>query len=314
MERWLKGSTAEAAVGETLEPLRWERYIVMHDMPQRGEGNIDHVVSGPNGVYLVETKFARYLPVHLKKAKRQAARLHDELGVWVTPVVSPRDPRHEVVPPRGRLGRQSRRAGGLDPRTAERAGRLRPSRAFRRIAAQRSGRAWRVSDPSGRAGRCGCARRACNGGGIGAGGLAHHDLELAERRGRAALHPLAPPLPARSRLRRRGAGGDRRAPLRRARPASREPPRRRSRADGRDEPPPPGSRLGAARGGGRLGPHQGVQKLELHVFPHNVGAIRLYERFGFEREGYRKRHYHRPDGFVDAILMAYEVSPRRKSA
>ena len=87
MERWLKGSTAEAAVGETLEALRWERYIVMHDMPQRGEGNIDHVVSGPNGVYLVETKFARYLPVHLKKAKRQAARLHDELGVWVTPVV-----------------------------------------------------------------------------------------------------------------------------------------------------------------------------------------------------------------------------------
>jgi Nuclease-related domain len=87
MERWLKGSTAEVAVGETLEALRWERYIVMHDIPQRGEGNIDHVVSGPNGVYLVETKFARYLPVHLRKAKRQAARLHDELGVWVTPVV-----------------------------------------------------------------------------------------------------------------------------------------------------------------------------------------------------------------------------------
>jgi len=51
----------------------------------------------------------------------------------------------------------------------------------------------------------------------------------------------------------------------------------------------------------------GVDKLELHVFPHNKGAIRLYERFGFEREGYRKRHYRRPNGFVDAILMAYEV-------
>ena len=44
MERWLKGSAAEAAVGETLETLRWERYIVMHDVPQRGEGNIDHLV------------------------------------------------------------------------------------------------------------------------------------------------------------------------------------------------------------------------------------------------------------------------------
>jgi RimJ/RimL family protein N-acetyltransferase len=52
---------------------------------------------------------------------------------------------------------------------------------------------------------------------------------------------------------------------------------------------------------------RGVQKLELHVFPHNEAAIALYEQFGFEREGYRKRHYRRSDGYVDAILMAYEV-------
>ena len=53
---------------------------------------------------------------------------------------------------------------------------------------------------------------------------------------------------------------------------------------------------------------QDVQKLELHVFPHNEGAIALYEQFGFVREGYRKRHYRRGDEFVDAILMAYEVT------
>jgi RimJ/RimL family protein N-acetyltransferase len=52
---------------------------------------------------------------------------------------------------------------------------------------------------------------------------------------------------------------------------------------------------------------RGVSKLELHVFPHNDAAIALYEQFGFEREGYRKRHYRRTDGYVDAILMAYEV-------
>jgi putative acetyltransferase len=50
-----------------------------------------------------------------------------------------------------------------------------------------------------------------------------------------------------------------------------------------------------------------VRKLELHVFPWNEAAIALYEDFGFVREGYRKNHYSRSDGFVDAILMAYEV-------
>jgi L-phenylalanine/L-methionine N-acetyltransferase len=51
----------------------------------------------------------------------------------------------------------------------------------------------------------------------------------------------------------------------------------------------------------------GVRKLELHVFPHNEPAIRLYEEFGFEREGYRRAHYRRGREYLDAILMAYEV-------
>jgi RimJ/RimL family protein N-acetyltransferase len=51
----------------------------------------------------------------------------------------------------------------------------------------------------------------------------------------------------------------------------------------------------------------GVRKLELHVFPYNEAAIKLYEQFGFEREGYRKRHYRRGDDYVDAILMAYAL-------
>jgi L-phenylalanine/L-methionine N-acetyltransferase len=51
----------------------------------------------------------------------------------------------------------------------------------------------------------------------------------------------------------------------------------------------------------------GIRKLELHVFPWNAAAIALYETFGFEREGFRKAHYHRGGEFVDAILMAYRV-------
>ncbi len=53
----------------------------------------------------------------------------------------------------------------------------------------------------------------------------------------------------------------------------------------------------------------GVSKLELYVFPHNEAAIALYESFGFEREGYRRRQYRRGGELVDAIVMAYELPP-----
>ena len=55
-----------------------------------------------------------------------------------------------------------------------------------------------------------------------------------------------------------------------------------------------------------------VRKLELHVFPWNEPALRLYETFGFEREGVRKGHYLREGEYVDAILMAYRITPSRR--
>ena len=51
----------------------------------------------------------------------------------------------------------------------------------------------------------------------------------------------------------------------------------------------------------------GVRKLELHVFPWNEPAIRLYEAFGFVREGHRRAHYRRDGADVDALLMAYHL-------
>ena len=56
----------------------------------------------------------------------------------------------------------------------------------------------------------------------------------------------------------------------------------------------------------------GVSKLELHVFPWNDPAIRLYEGFGFEREGLRRGHFLRDGVAVDAILMAYHLSSERE--
>jgi hypothetical protein len=85
--RWLGGARAESSVGEELNKLEDEGFAVLHDIEQRHEGNLDHLVSGPTGVFMVETKERRYEDRHLVKAKRQAAKLHTELGVWVTPVI-----------------------------------------------------------------------------------------------------------------------------------------------------------------------------------------------------------------------------------
>jgi hypothetical protein len=85
--RLMGGTHAEEAVGDTLDELIRESWTVMHDIEQRFEGNIDHLVAGAGGVFLIETKARRYTDPQLRKAKRQAAKVHDELGVWVTPVI-----------------------------------------------------------------------------------------------------------------------------------------------------------------------------------------------------------------------------------
>ena len=48
----------------------------------------------------------------------------------------------------------------------------------------------------------------------------------------------------------------------------------------------------------------GMHKLTLEVFPHNEAAIALYRAFGFEQEGYLRRHVRRRSGDLwDAIAM-----------
>lgn len=52
----------------------------------------------------------------------------------------------------------------------------------------------------------------------------------------------------------------------------------------------------------------GVSKLELHVLPHNAGAIALYERLGYRHEGVRRRHFARDGELLDAALMARDLT------
>jgi hypothetical protein len=86
--RRTRGGLVERAVGEQLDALRYEGWIVMHGVPQGGMGDIDHIASGPNGVYLIETKDKGFAEeAQLAKARHQAAKLRDELGVWVSPVL-----------------------------------------------------------------------------------------------------------------------------------------------------------------------------------------------------------------------------------
>ena len=48
----------------------------------------------------------------------------------------------------------------------------------------------------------------------------------------------------------------------------------------------------------------GLTRLELEVYTDNEPAIRLYERFGFEREGLLRQHAYRDGRYVDSLLMA----------
>ena len=79
--------------------------------------------------------------------------------------------------------------------------------------------------------------------------------------------------------------------------------------------PPAGGPRGRHRPAGRgrrPAGKAGAHKLALQVWPHNTAAIALYERFGFQREGYLRRHYRRRTGELwDAIIMGLPLDRPR---
>lgn len=53
----------------------------------------------------------------------------------------------------------------------------------------------------------------------------------------------------------------------------------------------------------------GIQRVELTVYPHNRAALALYRRFGFDEEGRLVRHAKKSYGYEDEILMAAWLGP-----
>jgi len=94
--RRIRDARAQPSGGALLEELRREGFVVMHDIEQLGEGSVDHLVGGPSGVFLVETKLRGDEHEQLRKAKQQAAKLASALGVSVTPVVALTEQRERV--------------------------------------------------------------------------------------------------------------------------------------------------------------------------------------------------------------------------
>jgi hypothetical protein len=55
IEQWQQGAFGEQATGKQLKKLEREGWVVLHDLP-RGMGNVDHVVVGPGGVFVLDSK------------------------------------------------------------------------------------------------------------------------------------------------------------------------------------------------------------------------------------------------------------------
>ncbi len=95
---WMQGAEGERRVGVHLNSLS-DDYVVFHDFrPTDSEGqlqpwNVDHIVVGPTGVFVIETKMysrARVLPAekehatarNVRQVARNALELKDRLVLW----------------------------------------------------------------------------------------------------------------------------------------------------------------------------------------------------------------------------------------
>jgi hypothetical protein len=116
-ERWIRGSVGERATAAVLERLPERKWVVTHDLALPGHrANIDHLVIGPTGVWVVDTKTTRaevragWWSVRMGRRKLdsgptrwEAGVVSDLLGVPVRPLIALHG--DGLAPRGGRAGR-----------------------------------------------------------------------------------------------------------------------------------------------------------------------------------------------------------------
>jgi len=116
--RWARGAAGELATAALLEHLPGRHWVVLHDLALPGSrANVDHLVIGPTGVWVVDTKAYRArlearwrkvlvgsAPLSTAAVRWEAERVSSMLGVEARPIVA--------VHARG-LPRRGRRCSGV---------------------------------------------------------------------------------------------------------------------------------------------------------------------------------------------------------
>jgi hypothetical protein len=117
-ERWLRGAAGEAATARVLGRLPARRWVVWHDLQVPGSrANVDHLLIGPTGVWVVDTKTTRAAVRAGWRTVRLGDRLLDTGPVtWEAEVVANRlgvPTRPLVVVHGAGLPRRGARCGGV---------------------------------------------------------------------------------------------------------------------------------------------------------------------------------------------------------
>jgi hypothetical protein len=129
----------ETPVSEDLAELEDAGYTVLNDVHFGADDVADHVVSGLNGVFLVESTTGKADERQIGMVKRQAQRLQDELRCFVTPVIcagvrsKPSVKKDVLIAGRGRMAEAISGHRGNLPVATEQLARLRANSAAKSL-------------------------------------------------------------------------------------------------------------------------------------------------------------------------------------